>query len=80
MTYCVALLLDEGLVLTSDTRTNAGVDQVAIYAGPNYVRAHDEHSCRAGLSSGCKPRRQMRKVGMLEFRSRIRESQPVFEL
>ncbi len=31
MTYCVALLLDEGLVLASDTRTNAGVDQVAIF-------------------------------------------------
>lgn len=31
MTYCVALLLDEGLVFASDTRTNAGVDQVAIF-------------------------------------------------
>ena len=30
MTYCVGLLLDEGLVFASDTRTNAGVDQVAI--------------------------------------------------
>lgn len=30
MTYCVGLLLDQGLVLASDTRTNAGVDQVAI--------------------------------------------------
>ncbi|CAG0949582.1 hypothetical protein MTYP_00110 [Methylophilaceae bacterium] len=31
MTYCVSLLLDEGLVFASDTRTNAGVDQVAIF-------------------------------------------------
>jgi putative proteasome-type protease len=31
MTYCVALLLDEGLVFASDTRTNAGVDQVAVF-------------------------------------------------
>lgn len=30
MTYCVGLLLNEGLVFASDTRTNAGVDQVAI--------------------------------------------------
>jgi putative proteasome-type protease len=30
MTYCVGILLDQGLVLASDTRTNAGVDQVAI--------------------------------------------------
>lgn len=31
MTYCVGLKLDEGLVLLSDTRTNAGMDNVAIY-------------------------------------------------
>ena len=30
MTYCVGMLLEQGLVLASDTRTNAGVDQVAI--------------------------------------------------
>ncbi|MFA6178489.1 MAG: proteasome-type protease [Candidatus Methylopumilus sp.] len=35
MTYCVALLLDEGLVFASDTRTNAGVDQVAIFPKMN---------------------------------------------
>ncbi|PPC95134.1 MAG: peptidase [Methylotenera sp.] len=29
MTYCVGLLLKQGLVFASDTRTNAGVDQVA---------------------------------------------------
>lgn len=31
MTSCVALLLDEGLVFASDTCTNAGVDQVAVF-------------------------------------------------
>lgn len=30
MTYCVGILLAQGLVLASDTRTNAGVDQVAV--------------------------------------------------
>ncbi|WP_347556350.1 peptidase [Robbsia sp. KACC 23696] len=29
MTYCVALCVDEGLVFLSDTRTNAGVDNVS---------------------------------------------------
>ncbi len=29
MTYCVAMRLDEGLVFLSDSRTNAGVDQVS---------------------------------------------------
>lgn len=28
MTYCVGMLLDEGLVFLSDSRTNAGVDQI----------------------------------------------------
>lgn len=32
MTYCVGLLLDQGLVLASDTRTNAGVDNIACYS------------------------------------------------
>ena len=31
MTYCVGLLLDEGIVLLSDTRTNAGLDNVSTY-------------------------------------------------
>ncbi|SFP71382.1 proteasome-type protease [Tranquillimonas alkanivorans] len=31
MTYCVGLLLDEGIVLLSDTRTNAGFDNISSY-------------------------------------------------
>ena len=31
MTYCVGLLLDQGIVLLSDTRTNAGIDNLASY-------------------------------------------------
>ena len=31
MTYCVGLLLNEGIVLLSDTRTNAGLDNIATY-------------------------------------------------
>ena len=31
MTYCVGILLDEGLVFLSDSRTNAGVDQVSTF-------------------------------------------------
>ena len=31
MTYCLGLQLDEGLVLLSDTRTNAGVDNVSVF-------------------------------------------------
>ncbi|MCA0273060.1 MAG: peptidase [Proteobacteria bacterium] len=31
MTYCVGLLLDRGMILLSDTRTNAGLDNIATY-------------------------------------------------
>ena len=31
MTYCVGLLLQKGMVLLSDTRTNAGLDNISIY-------------------------------------------------
>jgi len=31
MTYCVGMLLDEGLVMASDSRTNAGVDRVSTF-------------------------------------------------
>ncbi len=31
MTYCVGLRLDKGLVLLSDTRTNAGIDNVSVF-------------------------------------------------
>jgi putative proteasome-type protease len=31
MTYCVAMRLDAGLVLLSDSRTNAGVDQISTF-------------------------------------------------
>jgi putative proteasome-type protease len=32
MTYCAAVSLEKGLVLTSDSRTNAGIDQVSTYS------------------------------------------------
>jgi putative proteasome-type protease len=31
MTYCVGLTLDRGIVMMSDTRTNAGVDNVSVF-------------------------------------------------
>jgi putative proteasome-type protease len=31
MTYCVGILVGEGLVMLADTRTSAGVDNVAVY-------------------------------------------------
>ena len=31
MTYCVGMMLDQGLVLMSDTRTNSGVDNISTF-------------------------------------------------
>ncbi|MGD9841312.1 MAG: peptidase [Steroidobacteraceae bacterium] len=31
MTYCIGILVDEGLVFLSDSRTNAGVDQISTF-------------------------------------------------
>ena len=31
MTYCCAMRLNDGLVMISDTRTNAGVDHISVF-------------------------------------------------
>ncbi len=35
MTYCVAMRLEAGLVFLSDSRTNAGVDQIGTFRKMN---------------------------------------------
>jgi putative proteasome-type protease len=42
MTYCVALYLREGLVMLSDTRTSAGVDNIAIFSKMHIFSIPDE--------------------------------------
>jgi putative proteasome-type protease len=37
MTYCVAVKLDAGMVFASDSRTNAGVDQIATFSKMHMV-------------------------------------------
>ena len=42
MTYCVGIRLDAGLVFMSDSRTNAGLDQISTYRKMMiYERADD---------------------------------------
>lgn len=36
MTYCVGIMLDKGLVLMSDTRTNSGVDNISVFRKMHY--------------------------------------------
>jgi putative proteasome-type protease len=42
MTYCVGVLLESGLVFASDSRTNAGVDQVATFPKMNVFEVPGE--------------------------------------
>ena len=42
MTYCLGLLLKQGLVLASDTRTNAGVDNVSTFSKMHVVEVPGE--------------------------------------
>lgn len=51
MTYCVGLYLQDGLVLLSDTRTNAGIDDIAVYRKMHIFERPDERAIVA-LTSG----------------------------
>jgi len=51
MTYCVAITLDAGLVLTSDSRTNAGIDQVSTYSKMTRFETHADR-CLVLMSAG----------------------------
>jgi putative proteasome-type protease len=51
MTYCVAMSLDAGLIFASDSRTNAGVDQIARFSKMK-VFAREGERVIVTLSSG----------------------------
>jgi putative proteasome-type protease len=42
MTYCVGILVDEGLVMIADTRTNAGLDDISTYRKLHVFRRSGE--------------------------------------
>lgn len=42
MTYCLAMRLDEGLLFMSDTRTDAGVDNISSYRKMHVFRPADD--------------------------------------
>ncbi len=51
MTYCVAMSLDAGMIFASDSRTNAGVDQIARFSKMR-VFVRDGDRVIVSLSSG----------------------------
>jgi putative proteasome-type protease len=51
MTYCIGITLDAGLVLTSDSRTNAGIDHVSTYSKMHRCETTPDR-CLVILSAG----------------------------
>ena len=76
MTYCVALKLNTGLVFASDSRTNAGVDQVASFKKMrSFVRPGDR--AMVILSSGNLSITQS-AVNLLEQRGRHADTRNIW--
>ena len=42
MTYCIAVSVKDGLVLTSDSRTNAGIDNVSVHCKMHVLPTIDD--------------------------------------
>jgi putative proteasome-type protease len=73
MTYCVAMSLDAGMIFASDSRTNAGVDQIARFSKMR-VFARDGDRLIVTLSSGNLSITQ-NALSVLEQRARNTESE-----
>jgi len=68
MTYCVAVMLDAGMVFASDSRTNAGVDQIATFRKMHVIAQGGERLITI-LSSGNLSMTQS-AINLLEHQSR----------
>ena len=72
MTYCVAMSLDAGMLFASDSRTHAGVDQIAKFSKMR-VFARDDDRVIVTLSSGNLSISQ-NAINILEQRARASET------
>ena len=72
MTYCVAVKLDAGMVFASDSRTNAGVDQIATFSKMHMIN-RDGDRLIAIVSSGNLSITQS-AINLLEHQSRSSDS------
>ena len=68
MTYCVAVMLDAGMVFASDSRTNAGVDQISVFRKMHLIARYDDRLIVI-LSSGNLSITQS-AINLLELHSR----------
>ena len=73
MTYCVAMSLDAGMIFASDSRTNAGVDQIARFSKMK-VFAQEGNRVIVTMSSGNLSITQ-NALNILELKSRGGDNQ-----
>jgi putative proteasome-type protease len=73
MTYCVAAVTESGIVFASDSRTNAGVDQLAIFSKMTVFEAPDDRVIVL-LSAGNLASTQS-VVSLLKLRARNEEGE-----
>jgi putative proteasome-type protease len=73
MTYCVAMSLDAGMIFASDSRTNAGVDQIARFSKMRVFSQEGERVI-VTLSSGNLSITQ-NAINILEVRARSSDKQ-----
>ena len=73
MTYCVAVMLDAGMVFASDSRTNAGMDQVSVFSKMHMIKREGERLIVV-LSSGNLSMTQS-AINLLEHQSRNTDSE-----
>src|SRR5262244_3537135 len=68
MTYCIGLRVNAGLVFLSDSRTNAGVDQISTFRKMMiYERPHDRFmvmlsACNLSISQSVRELLQVEKI------------------
>jgi putative proteasome-type protease len=55
MTYCIVASINEGLILASDSRTKAGIENVSNYSKMHVFATADDHNivllCEGNLST-----------------------------
>src|SRR3954471_22817653 len=74
MTYCVAALAGNGIVFASDSRTNAGVDQVSVFSKMNLFEVPGERVICL-LSAGSLATSQS-VISLLHMRARFPDGTP----
>lgn len=75
MTYCVGMLLDKGLVLMSDTRTNSGVDNISVFRKMYHWRVPGERMISVMTAGNLATTQSV--ISQLEERSKAPEERDI---